>query len=135
MTIDAWEDGGAIPETYAFCVPADEGHVAMGANRSPAPGWSDAPEGTKFYAVICNDPDVPSVADDVNTEGRTNPADLPRVDFCHRVLVDIGAHLGGFAEGADSDGISAGGKAPGPTDHGVRGVNNYTDWFAADEQM
>ena len=89
VTIDAWKDGEAIPEEYAFCAPADEGRVTMGPNRSPAIRWSGAPDGTRAYAVICNDPDAPSVADDVNQEGRIIPADLPRVDFCHWVLVDV----------------------------------------------
>lgn len=135
VTIDAWEDGGEIPADFAFCIPAEEGHVAMGRNRSPAIAWSGAPQGMGSYAIICNDPDVPSVGDDVNQEGRTIPAGLPRVDFCHWALVDIPASTTGLAEGADSDGITAGGKAPGPTANGVRGVNNYTDWFATDAEM
>jgi hypothetical protein len=135
VTIEAWEDGAAIPERFAFCVPADEGHVTMGENRSPPIAWSGAPAGTASFAVICHDPDVPSVPDDVNQEGRTISAELPRVDFHHWVLVDIPAAVAGLAEGADSDGVTQGGKAPGPSDQGVRGVNNFTDWFAGDEAM
>ncbi len=135
VTIDGWEDGAAIPETFAFCVPADEGHVTLGANRSPGIRWSGAPPGTASYAVVCHDPDVPSVADDVNKEGATIPADLPRVDFYHWVLADIPAGVVELAAGADSDGVTAGGKPPGATDHGVRGVNDYTDWFAGDDRM
>ncbi len=135
VTIDAWANGAPIPEEYAFCVPADEGHVSMGANRSPAIRWSGAPEGTRSYAIVCHDPDVPSKPDDVNQEGRTVPADLPRVDFYHWVLVDIPAEVTGLAAGADSDGVTAGGKPVGPAESGVRGVNNYTDWFAGDADM
>ena len=135
VTIDGWENGAAIPETFAFCVPADEGHVTLGANRSPGIRWSGAPPGTASYAVVCHDPDVPSVADDVNKEGATIPADLPRVDFYHWVLADIPAGVVELAAGADSDGVTARGKPPGATDHGVRGVNNYTDWFAGDDRM
>ena len=135
VVIDAWKDGEAIPEEYAFCAPADEGRVTMGPNRSPAIRWSGAPDGTRAYAVICNDPDAPSVADDVNQEGRTIPADLPRTDFCHWALVDVPAGVTVLDEGADSDGVTPGGKPPGPTAHGVRGLNRYTEWFAGDERM
>ncbi len=135
VNIDAWNDGDPIPDEYSFCNPADEGHITMGANMSPAIGWTGAPEGTESFVIICNDPDVPSVIDDVNQEGKTIPADLPRVDFCHWVLVDIPASVTSLEKGADSDGITPGGKSPGPTDLGVRGINRYTEWFEGDEQM
>jgi Raf kinase inhibitor-like YbhB/YbcL family protein len=63
------------------------------------------------------------------------PADLPRVDFFHWVLVDIPAEIEALAEAADSDGVTARGKKPGPTPHGLRGINNYTDWFSGDADM
>lgn len=135
VTIDAWAHGEAIPGDFAFCVPAAEGRVTMGPNRSPAIRWSGAPTGTRSFAILCIDPDVPSSPDDVNQEGRTVPASLPRIDFFHWVLVDIPASTSGIPEGADSDGITAGGKAPGATDYGIRGINTYTDWFAGDEAM
>jgi hypothetical protein len=135
VTIDDWPNGGPIPERFAFCVPADEGHVTMGRNRSPAIRWSGAPAGTKSYAIICHDPDVPSKPDDVNQEGKTVPASLPRIDFYHWVLVDIPAEMTSLAAAAESDGVIPGGKSPGKCAHGVRGLNNYTDWFAGDDTM
>ena len=135
VTIDAWPDGGAIPEEYAFGIPAERGHLSLGKNRSPGIRWAGAPRGTRSYAVLCHDPDVPSKPDHVNREGLTVSASLPRVDFYHWVLVDIPADRGELAAGADSDGITAGGKPAGRTEHGVRGINSYTDWFAGDEKM
>jgi Raf kinase inhibitor-like YbhB/YbcL family protein len=135
VVIDAWAYGDPIPEEYAFCVPAEQGHIAMGPNLSPAIRWSNAPSATKSFAIICHDPDVPSRLDDVNKEGRVVPADLPRVDFYHWVLVDIPADVHALAKGADSEGITPRGKAPGRTPHGLRGINNYTDWFASDAEM
>ena len=135
LEVLSYENGMPVPGEFAFCVPADEGHVSMGSNRSPHVRWSGVPDGTRSLSLIMHDPDVPSVPDDVNQEGRTVPHDLPRVDFYHWVLVDISPDTTELPEGADSDGITAGGKAPGSTEHGVRGVNNYTDWFAGDADM
>ena len=135
LTSTSFVDGSPIAEANAFAKQATEGHVALAGNRSPQLSWSGAPEGTLSFAVLCHDPDVPSVGDDVNQEGRAVPHDLPRVDFFHWVLTDLAASSTGLAEAADSEGVTAGGKATGPTDHGVRGVNNYTDWFAGDPDM
>ncbi len=129
-------DGQPIDGAYAFCVPAAEGHVALSDNRSPHITWSELPAGTRSLVLICHDPDVPSRGDDVNQEGRTVPADLPRVDFFHWVLVDIDPALGELAEGAFSSGVTARGK-PGPAaPQGTRqGINDYTGWFAGDADM
>jgi Raf kinase inhibitor-like YbhB/YbcL family protein len=95
---------------YAFGTFDADTHVTLSDNLSPGFYWSGLPEGTQSLVMICHDPDVPSVGDDVNQEGREVPADLPRVDFYHWVLVDIDAE-------AD--------ELP----------NNYTDWFASDADM
>lgn len=135
VEIDAWENGDPIPDEYAFCVPDEKNHCTMGRNLSPAIRWREVPNGTKSFAIICHDPDVPSKPDNVNKEGLVVPAGLPRVDFFHWVLVDIPADVHELPIGADSDGIKPGGKPPGLTRYGRRGINNYTDWFASDEQM
>ncbi len=132
---NSFDHDGRIHGENAFCVPADEGHVTLAPNKSPHVAWGGAPEGTRSFAIVCHDPDVPSVGDDVNQEGRVVPAGLPRVDFYHWVLVDIPQGTTELGEGADSDGVVAGGKKAGPTSNGVRGINNYTDWFAGDEAM
>jgi len=135
LSVHSFPDGAPIPGTFAFCVPDPENRVAMGANRNPHLTWSDPPEGTRSFALLCHDPDVPSVGDDVNQEGRTVPAELPRVDFFHWVLVNIPASLRELAEGADSSGITPRGKPTGPTPHGLTGWNDYTGWFAGDAEM
>lgn len=135
VTIEAWRDGEPIPEEYAFCQPAEEGHVRPGRNRNPHVSWSGAPAGTQSFAIICVDPDVPSKPDDVNQEGRTVPASLPRVDFYHWVLVDIPPATTEIIAGEDSSAVVSGGKPLGPTEHGVRGYNTYTDLYAGDDAM
>ena len=135
---DSFKDGEAIPGEFAFCVMDPASHVAMSSNRNPHLAWSDVPAGTKSLALICHDYDVPSRGDDVNQEGRTVPADLPRVDFFHWVLVDLPANMTSIAVGQYSDGITPRGKS-GPQIDGGRpgrhGINDYTGWFAGDKDM
>lgn len=135
VKIDGWENGKAIPGKFAFGIPAAEGHVQLSDNINPRISWQGAPADTKSFAIICHDPDVPSAGDDVNQEGKTVPSSLPRVDFYHWVLVNIDAARNSIEEGEDSRQITAKGKQPGQQDHGLTGLNNYTDWFAGDADM
>ena len=135
ITIDSWADGAPIPPRFAFGRIPDEGRFALSENINPAIAWSDAPDGTKSFAILCHDPDVPSSGEDVNQEGRTVPADLPRVDFSHWVVVNIPADVSGVAEGADSAGVTPKGKVPGRQPQGQTGINSYIDWFAGDPDM
>ncbi|HLV77742.1 MAG TPA: YbhB/YbcL family Raf kinase inhibitor-like protein [Marinobacter sp.] len=128
-------DGQPIPERFAFGVPNPEDRMSFGPNRNPELNWRDVPEGTRSFAVIMFDPDVPSVADDVNQEGKSIPGSLPRVDFFHWVLVDIPASARCIPEAEDSDGVSPKGKPVGPGPIGVRGVNNYTQFLAGNPDM
>ncbi|HXB58559.1 MAG TPA: YbhB/YbcL family Raf kinase inhibitor-like protein [Candidatus Acidoferrales bacterium] len=50
VTSTAFEDGQPIPEKY----------TGQGDNVSPPLQWSDAPQQTKSFALICEDPDAPS---------------------------------------------------------------------------
>lgn len=129
-------DNQRIPGACAFAVPHATEHIALSSNRNPQLSWSDAPAGTKSFVLICHDRDVPSKGDDVNKEGRSVPASLPRVDFYHWVLVDLPASLSAIAEGEFSEAVSARGKAGPEAKHGARqGLNDYTGWFAGDKDM
>jgi Raf kinase inhibitor-like YbhB/YbcL family protein len=94
------------------------------------------PPETKSLVLICHDPDVPSRGDDVNREGRSVSASLPRVDFFHWVLIDLPPNTLPIARGEFSKGVTPRGK-PGPAaERGARqGLNDYTGWFAADKDM
>jgi Raf kinase inhibitor-like YbhB/YbcL family protein len=132
----SFADGQAIPGDFSFCIPDPEHHVGLGKNLNPHLVWSGAPEGTRSFALICHDPDVPSRGDDVNQEGRTVPAALPRVEFFHWVLVDLPASLGEIAAGEFSGEVTPRGKTGPAAPHGARqGINGYTDWFAGDNDM
>lgn len=136
LATTAFADGGAIPAEFAFGKPDPASHVALSGNRNPDLAWIGAPAGTRSFAVLCVDPDVPSRGDDVNREGHVVPASLPRVDFCHWVLVDLPPSVHAIARGEYSSGVTPRGK-PGPAaKHGARqGINDYTGWFAADRDM
>jgi Raf kinase inhibitor-like YbhB/YbcL family protein len=136
LTSRSFADGAAISGEFAFAVIAPATHISLSTNRNPHLAWSGAPEGTKSFALVCHDRDVPSRADDVNKEGREIPASLPRVDFFHWVLLDIPPTDREIAAGSHSNGIVAHGK-PGPAaPFGLRhGLNDYTNWFAGDPDM
>lgn len=132
----SFTDGGPIPARYALARPAPVGHVELSDNINPALSWSDVPEGTKSFALICHDPDVPSSGEDVNKEDREVPASLPRVDFYHWVVVDLPAHLRSIEEGEFSNGVTPRGKDGGGGPNGCRqGLNDFTGWFAGDPDM
>ena len=132
----SFSDGQPIPGEFASCIPDPEHHVCLGSNRNPHLAWRSAPEGTRSFALICHDPDVPSQGDDVNQEDRTVPASLARVDFFHWVLLDLPATLGEIKAGEFSNDVTPRGK-PGPhAPHDARqGINDYTQWFAGDNDM
>lgn len=132
----SFSEGSPIPGRFAFCAPHDTHHVCLGRNANPNLSWSDAPSGTRSFAVICHDPDVPSRGDDVNQEGRQVPASLPRIDFFHWVLIDLPATVTAIQEGEFSTEVIPKGKSGPCAPHGARqGINNYTDWFANDKDM
>jgi Raf kinase inhibitor-like YbhB/YbcL family protein len=136
LATTAFADMAPVPPRYAFGRMDPKTHVALSDNRNPGFRWSDAPAGTKSFALLCHDPDVPSRGDDVNQEGRVVPRSLPRVDFFHWVLIDLAPTLSEIAEGAHSAGVTARGK-PGPAapGGGRHGINDYTGWFAGDKDM
>ena len=135
VTIDSWKNGEQIPSKYAFGKIPEAGHFELSDNINPAIKWEGAPKGTKSFVIICHDPDVPSVADDVNQEGKTISSDLPRVSFYHWVVADIPADISTIIEGEASRGVKAKGKSPGKKAYGIAGLNNYTQWFDGDPDM
>lgn len=51
LVSSAFENGGPIPRK----------HTGEGDDVSPALSWTNAPAGTKQFALICHDPDAPLV--------------------------------------------------------------------------
>lgn len=76
LTSAAFDQHGAIPAK----------HTGEGDDVSPALSWSNAPEGTKAFAVVCHDPDAPLVTP------------LGTYGFVHWVLYNIPGSATSLAE-------------------------------------
>ena len=136
LTSNSFADGQRIPGDHSFCVPDPAHHVCLGKNMNPHLAWTEIPSGTQSFVVICHDPDVPSRGNDVNQEGRTVPATLPRIDFFHWVLIDLPADTHEIKAGEFSHEVTPRGKGGPAALHGARqGINDYTAWFAGDGDM
>ncbi|MCA1778266.1 MAG: YbhB/YbcL family Raf kinase inhibitor-like protein, partial [Xanthomonadaceae bacterium] len=129
-------DGQPIDPRFAFGKPDPNDHMALSDNLSPQLAWSDVPAATRSYALLCVDPDVPSVADDVNQEGKSLSADLARVDFHHWVMIDIPSSVDELSTGSCSDGVTPGGKKNPNGPEGARqGLNDYTSFLEGAGEM
>jgi len=136
LTSESFGNNKRIPVEFAFCAPDAKTHVTLSKNMNPQLAWSDLPKGTKSLVLICHDYDVPSKGDDVNQEGKSIPASLPRVDFYHWVLVDLDPQGGAIKAGEFSSGVTPRGKKGPEGPRGTRqGINDYTAWFASDKDM
>lgn len=109
----SFTDGGAIPSKF----------TGEGEDVSPQLSWSDAPEGTKAFAVVCHDPDAPLVS-----PGGT-------YGFVHWVLYNIPATTNRLEEGtsAHTAGRTDFGKAGygGPMPPEGHGKHHYYFWVLA----
>ena len=76
LTSPAFANGGSIPGLY----------TCDGDDIAPALHWTGAPEGTKGYALIVDDPDAPDPA-------------APTMTWVHWVLFDIPASVTSIAKG------------------------------------
>jgi Raf kinase inhibitor-like YbhB/YbcL family protein len=133
---ESFSDGEPIPTRYAFGRIDDRNHVGLAANLNPQLRWDDVPPATRSFVILVHDYDVPTRGDDVNQEGRQVPADLPRTDFFHWVLVDLPASLREIEEGEFSNGVKSRGKGGPHAARGARqGLNDYTGWFSGDHDM
>jgi Raf kinase inhibitor-like YbhB/YbcL family protein len=136
LTSPAFSSQEKIPESFAFGVIDPAHQVRLGENRNPPLVWSEVPEKTRGFALICHDPDAPSVGDDVNQKGRVVRADLPRTEFFHWILMDLPGDLREIREGEFSSAVTPKGKSGPQAPHGARhGINDYTGWFAGDNDM
>ena len=85
ITSPAFDSGKPIPKKHAY--------KGEGENVSPPLRWSGAPEETKSFALICDDPDAPSPK---------NPREDPWV---HWVVYNIPADRTSLDEGSAGGGV------------------------------
>ncbi|MBF6719969.1 phospholipid-binding protein, partial [Acinetobacter baumannii] len=52
ISVQGIREGQPIPEQFAFAVPHDTGHITFSDNRNPKTSWSEAPEGTRSFALL-----------------------------------------------------------------------------------
>lgn len=134
LTSTSLTDGQPVDPQYAFCVAASDSPTESGGNKNPHLAWSGAPEGTKSFAIVVHDPDVPADASDANQSGKSLPVDAERTDFFHWLLIDIPASVTEIPEGALKAGVTPNGAAPGrAAGFGIEGVNGYTGFMAGTE--
>ena len=125
-----------IPVEFAFGAPDPTQHVRFAPNRNPHLRWTGVPSTARSLVLLCVDTDVPTRPDDVNQEGRVVPADLPRTNFHHWVVVDIAPTASEIGAGSASDGVTPRGKRDPRGPAGSRqGLNDYTLWFSGDADM
>jgi len=128
---DSFGNGQPIPAEFA----AGSTH-GFSANRNPHLAWGDVPEGAASFALICIDPDVPTVAEMVGRDDVEIPVEQPRTDFIHWVMVEVPADIREIAAGTCSEGVTPRGKCDPQGPPGSRqGLNDYTGWFANTPEM
>ena len=126
VVVEGLQDG-RLSASAAFCAPPSESGAVH--DVSPAVSWSQGPPGTRSYAVIMSDLDVPKDLAAINAAGVVIPETSPRITFIHWVLVDVPPSFTRLEAGVESGGIAPEQHALGPTDHGVRGANVYSGFY------
>src|SRR5437762_3252154 len=85
LSSPAFADNGAIPKQY----------TCEGADISPPLNWSGAPQSTRSFALIVDDPDAPDPR-------------APKLTWVHWVVHNIPGEARGLPEGARGRGLPAG---------------------------
>ena len=87
LTSPAFADHAPIPVQY----------TCQGTDISPPLAWSGAPDGTRSFVLIVDDPDAPDPA-------------APKMTWVHWVVYNIPAATQGLAENERASGVPAGAR-------------------------
>ncbi|HVY33768.1 MAG TPA: YbhB/YbcL family Raf kinase inhibitor-like protein [Caulobacteraceae bacterium] len=127
VSLEGLGRGQRLPPSAAFCAPPSSAPETY--NVSPAVSWSKGPRGTRSYALIMTDLDVPKDLGASGRRGAMIAADAPRIPFIHWVLIDIPPSITHLTRGQESAGFAPGPRPLGLTDHGRRGANVYSNYY------
>lgn len=112
LTSSAFNDGTNIPQQY----------TGEGVDISPQLSWTDAPEATKAFALICHDPDAPLIS----------PGSY---GYVHWVLYNIPFNINSLEENTDlyTSGVNDFGNLGygGPMPPNGHGIHHYYFWLLA----
>ena len=112
LTSSAFNDGTNIPQQY----------TGEGEDISPQLSWTDAPEATKSFALICHDPDAPLIS----------PGSY---GYVHWVLYNIPFNINSLEENTDlyTSGVNDFGNLGygGPMPPNGHGIHHYYFWLLA----
>ncbi|MFN7135955.1 MAG: YbhB/YbcL family Raf kinase inhibitor-like protein [Thermomonas sp.] len=128
---DSFQHRQPLAPDFALGAPGG----GFGGNRNPHLAWDGVPAGTRSFALLCIDTDAPTDGALVADAATPIPEAHPRGDFVHWVVADIPADVRSIAAGSCSDGPVAHGKQAGRDAGGLRGLNDYTGWFAGDPAL
>jgi len=113
LSSTAFQQGESIPAK----------HTGEAEDVSPQLSWSNVPEGTRSFAVICHDPDAPLISP---TGG---------YGYVHWVLYNIPASVTSLVESSKefTEGMTDSGTAGygGPMPPNGHGLHNYYFWILA----
>ena len=105
------------------------GRFRFRENHNPHLAWTEVPDRTQSFALLCDDLDAADVGQDDWASGRL-PKDIKARVLCHWVLIDLPSTLRELGKGEMSDGAYAGGKRGPGARHGARqGLNDMTGFF------
>ena len=90
VTVEGIGENGRLAKRYAQCIATADGKSTKGENLRPTVSWTDGPEGTKSYAIVVADADVPADLSIANQEDLLIAEDMPRQTFYHWVQFNIG---------------------------------------------
>lgn len=119
------ENDAAIPAKFALCKATDDGKSTGGENTRPTISWQGAPSGTKSFAVVVMDPDVPASFADAGKDGKVVKHDAKRQLFYHWALADIPATVTTIPGGASSKAPAFGTAATGSLEKYLDDATQY----------